>query len=106
MSTDTSEKGFQKDFYTYLESTGYEKRTTANYDVGSCLDVELVLKFIQTTQPKAWNKFARHNKNNPEVNFIKSLVRQINNNGTIDVLRNGFRDIAKFDLFYLDHIMI
>ena len=60
----------------------------------------MVLEFIQTTQPKAWNKFARHNKNNPEVNFIKSLVRQINNNGTIDVLRNGFRDIAKFDLFY------
>lgn len=100
MSTDTSEKGFQRDFYTYLESTGYEKRSTANYDVGSCLDVELVLKFIQTTQPKAWSKFARHNKGSPEVNFIKSLVRQINNNGTIDVLRNGFRDIAKFELFY------
>ena len=100
MSTDTSEKGFQRDFYTYLESTGYEKRSTANYDVGSCLDVELVLKFIQTTQPKAWSKFSKHNKSNAEVNFIKSLVRQINNNGTIDVLRNGFRDIAKFDLFY------
>lgn len=100
MSTDTSEKGFQRDFYTYLESTGYLKRTTANYDVGSCLDIELVLKFIKTTQPKAWNKFVRHNKNNAEVNFIKSLVRQINNNGTIDVLRNGFRDISKFVLFY------
>ena len=100
MSTDTSEKGFQKDFYTYLESTGYEKRSTANYDVGSCLDVELVLKFIQTTQPNAWRRFARHNKGSPEVNFIKSLARQINNYGTIEVLRNGFRDISKFELFY------
>ena len=100
MSTDTSEKGFQKDFYTYLESTGFKKRSTKDYDVGSCLDVELVLKFIQTTQPKAWSKFSKHNKSNAEVNFIKSLVRQIKNNGTIDVLRNGFRDIAKFQLFY------
>ena len=100
MSTDTSEKGFQRDFYTYLESTGYEKRTTANYDVSSCLDVELVLKFVQTTQQKAWERFAKHNKNNAEVNFIKSLVRQINNKGTIEVLRNGFRDISKFELFY------
>ena len=100
MSTDTSEKGFQRDIINYLTSTGYVKRTTKDYDVGSCLDVELVLKFIKTTQPKAWNKFAKHNKSSPDVNFIKSLVRQINNNGTIDVLRNGFRDIAKFELFY------
>lgn len=100
MSTDTSEKGFQKDFYTYLESRGFKKRSTKDYDVGSCLDVELVLKFIQTTQPKAWSKFSKHNKSNAEVNFIKSLVRRIKNNGTIDVLRNGFRDIAKFQLFY------
>ena len=100
MSTDTSEKGFQKDFYTYLESTGYIKRTTKDYNVKTCLDVELVLNFIQTTQPKAWKKFTKHNKGNPEVTFIKSLVRHIKKNGTIDVLRRGFKDIAKFDLFY------
>ena len=27
-------------------------------------------------------------------------MKQIQKNGTIEVLRNGFRDIAKFDLFY------
>ena len=58
MTTDTSEKGFQKDIITYLTSTGYEKRTTKNYNVVTCLDVELVLKFIHATQPKAWKKFA------------------------------------------------
>ena len=100
MSSDTSEKRFQNDILNYLTSTGYEKRTTKNYEVNSCLDVEFVLKFIKTTQPKAWNKFAKHNQSNPETNFIKSLVRQINRNGTIYVLRNGFNDISKFDLFY------
>ena len=100
MSSDTSEKRFQNDILDYLTSTGYEKRTTKNYDVNSCLDVELVLRFIKTTQPKAWKEFAKHNQPSPETNFIKELVRQINMNGTIYVLRNGFDDISKFELFY------
>ena len=70
MSTDTSEKGFQKDIINYLTSTGYEKRTTKNYNVAFCLDVELVLKFIQSTQPNAWKKFAKVHKSNPESRFI------------------------------------
>lgn len=101
MSTDTSEKGFQKDIINYLTSTGYKKRTTNDYNVVSCLDVELVLRFVHATQPKAWKKFARINKVNPEASFISSLVRRINKYGTIDVLRNGFRDAGtKFNLFY------
>ena len=101
MSTDTSEKGFQKDIINYLTSTGYEKRTTKNYNVSSCLDIELVLKFIHTTQPKEWKKFAKIHKSNPEASFISSLVKRINKYGTIDVLRNGFRDAGtKFNLFY------
>ena len=100
MSSDTSEKGFQEDIINYLTSTGYEKRTTKNYNVVSCLDVELVLKFIHTTQPKSWKKFAGVHKKNPEYQFIKSLKRQIEKYGTIEVLRKGFNDIAKFKLFY------
>ena len=100
MSSDTSEKGFQQDFIDYLTGTGYVKRTTKDYDVVSCLDIELVLKFIHATQPKAWKKFAKINKSNPEAKFIASLMKQINKNGTIEVLRNGFRDIAQFNLFY------
>ena len=100
MSSDTSEKGFQKDFINYLTSTGYEKRTTNDYNAVSCLDVELVLKFIKTTQLKAWKKFARINKSNPEASFISSLMRKIAKKGTIDVLRKGFKDGAEFKLFY------
>ena len=101
MSSDTSEKGFQNDIIAYLTGTGYVKRSTNDYDVTSCLDVELVLKFIHATQPRAWKKFAKHNKTNAEARFIMSLVRQIKKKGTITVLREGFRDIAKFDLLYL-----
>jgi len=111
MSSDISEKDFQRYFYTYLVNTGYVKRTTKNYDVEYCLDAELVLKFVKSTQPKKWAKFARHNGGDEpdtngkhytksEVNFIESLVFEIKNRGTIDVLKNGFKDISNFKLFY------
>lgn len=102
--SDTSEKKFQEDFYTYLEDTGYVKRTTDNYDVVTCLDVELVLDFVKSTQPDQWKKFAHHNGGvdsvKADVKFIESLVREINNRGTIEVLRKGFKDIGTFKLFY------
>lgn len=101
MTTDVSEKAYQRDICSYLESTGYVKRTTKDYNVSTCLDVELVLKFIQTTQEKDWDKYIRHFPNNAEENFINSLVRSINNKGAIEVLRNGFRDASQnFKLFY------
>ena len=106
MSTDTSEKGFQNDIINYLTSTGYEKRTTEDYKVNNFLDSDLVLKFIQKTQPKNWKKFTTVHKTDPEKKFISTLQKKIANNGTINVLRNGFRDAGtKFELFYprLEH---
>lgn len=50
MTTDTKEKAFQQDIIDYLESTGYVVRSTKDYHVKSFLDVELVLKFIKTSQ--------------------------------------------------------
>jgi len=88
MSSDTSEKGFQNDVIDYLTSTGYEKRTTNDYDTTSCLDIDLVLKFIHATQPKAWKKFEKVNKNiqrnyqnmlKTSFNFVVMFKLNINN---------------------------
>ncbi len=100
MNSNVSEKSYQRDIYSYLESTGYRRRSTANYNVNKCLDMELVLEFIQTTQKASWKKFERVYKEKAHEKFITSLVREINNKGTINVLRKGFRDIAEFKLFY------
>ena len=66
----------------------------------SFLDVELVLKFIKTSQPDAWEIFTNHNAN-PETTFIKTLCNKIRERGTIRVLREGINEMmVKFDLFY------
>ena len=102
MSTDTTEKRFQNDIINHLESTGYVRRNSIrNYNKAACLDPELTLKFVMGTQPDEWDKFKRVYGENAEEKFFYRLVNEIDNKGTIHVLRNGFRDAgAYFDIFY------
>ena len=102
MTTNTTEKQFQNDIINHLESTGYVHRNSIrNYEKISCLDPELTLKFIKDTQPKKWEKFSKAYGEKAEQKFFFRLVNEIENKGTIHVLRNGFKDAgAYFDLFY------
>jgi type I restriction enzyme R subunit len=101
MTTDTSEKAFQTDIIAHLISTGYHKRGKENYNKASCIDPELTLKFVHDTQIKEWNKFERVYGANAEQKFFYRLVNEIDKKGTIDVLRNGFKDVGcSFKLFY------
>ncbi|WP_321421707.1 type I restriction endonuclease [uncultured Methanobacterium sp.] len=102
MTANTSEKRFQEDIIVHLESTGYLRRNThQHYEKSSCLDPELTLKFIQNTQLKEWEKWQKIYGSKAEQKFFFRLVSEIDNKGTIHVLRNGFKDAScYFDLFY------
>ncbi len=101
MTTDTSEKAFQNDIIAHLVSTGYHKRGNENYNRASCLDPELTLKFIQDTQEREWKKFQRVYGENAERKYFYRLINGIDKKGTINVLRNGFKDVGcHFELFY------
>jgi len=99
--TDTSEKAFQNDIISHLVSTGYHQRGNHNYNRASCLDLELTLKFILDTQEREWKKFQRVYGDDAEQRFFYRLVNEIEKKGTINVLRNGFKDAGcSFKLFY------
>ena len=101
MVTNTTEKAFQNDIISHLVSTGYVKRGNHNYNRASCLDPELTLKFILDTQPREWKKFQRVYGDDAERKFFYRLVNEIEKKGTINVLRNGFKDAGcSFKLFY------
>ena len=101
MTTDTSEKAFQNDIIAHLVSAGYIKRATLTFNKSACLDIELVLKFIHDTQENTWKKFDRVYGSNAEKKFFFRLVSEIDKRGTINVLRNGFKDVGcEFKLFY------
>jgi len=101
MKTDTSEKAFQGDIIAHLVSTGYHKRGTHNFVKSTCIDPELVLKFVKDTQAREWKKFERLYNSGSEEKFLIRLVKEIDSKGTIHVLRYGFKDVGcHFDLFY------
>ena len=101
MKTNTTEKDFQGQIIEHLSNTGYVARNTKQYDKVTCLDVELVLKFIQATQPKPWKRFVDLYKDQAEQKFLYRLVNELNSKGTIEILRNGFKDVGcHFKMFY------
>jgi len=101
MVTDTTEKAFQNDIIAHLVSTGYKNRGTTCYNKATCLDPELTLKFIQDTQEKSWKRFKKVYGDEAEKKFFYRLTTEIDKKGTINVLRNGFKDVGcHFQIFY------
>lgn len=101
MTTNTSEKDFQNEIVNYFSNTGYVKRKSNDFSENIAIDAELTLKFIKDTQLKEWEKFERIYNENSEEKFFFRLFNEIEKKGTIDVLRNGFKDVgAYFNLFY------
>ena len=52
--TNTKESGFEEFIQNELSSLhGYRVRSTHQYDKKLCMDTELVIEFIENTQPQA-----------------------------------------------------
>ncbi len=87
--------------YGELIPGGYLKRTSQDYDPELCLDPEMVVAFIQATQPKEWTKLKKQYGDRTRGRFLKRLSQEIAKRGTLDVLRRGVKDVgAKVRLVY------
>lgn len=71
---------------------GYERRTAkTDYDRALAMDRALVLRFVQGTQPEAWDKLAQHYTSSAEDVFFKQLEKALKDRGLLDVLRKGIK---------------
>ncbi len=73
------------------ENNGYIERTNANYDRNYAMDKELLIKFLNDTQPDTVAKLKRLYGNQYEetiVNYINNRITD-KNNSLINVLKNG-----------------
>jgi type I restriction enzyme R subunit len=104
MSTDTTEKGLEAHIAHFLANeNGYWLRENKAYDNISCLDKELLFRFLEETQPKAVAKLKAYHKDLYEAKITKRLNDQIQAKGVIEVLRKGITDgftDTKLQLFY------
>ena len=88
---DSRETQFQQDIIDALAAQGWRVGQSSGYDPRTALYTEDFLDYFKDAWPERWDKFARSNPNDPEGVLVHKLVRELQQQGTLDVLRHGFR---------------
>jgi type I restriction enzyme R subunit len=86
-----------------VSQQGYIERTcSTDYDVGLAIDKELLIQFLKTTQPDAWQSLEDHYSGSAESELLKRLEQALKNAPTHKVLRDGLRLVPniRFSLCY------
>jgi type I restriction enzyme R subunit len=97
MTTGATERKFEGAIEAWLlEHGGYAKGDPRSFDRALGLDPGEALAFVQATQPKEWDELtARHGgKEAAQTNFLRRLAAEIDERGTVDVLRHGAKDLG------------
>lgn len=105
---DSKEAQFQQDIIDALAAQGWVVGTASGYDRRTALYTEDVLGYFKDAWPERWDKFAKANPNNPDDVLVQKLVRELEQSGTLDLLRHGFKlPAVKVELcsFQPDHGM-
>ena len=84
-----------------LENGGYIKGHSQDFEAKLGLFPSYIIHFLQTSQPTLWDKIVNIHKDNVEQKVMQRLLKELDNRGTLDVLRNGFTDYGvKFKMAY------
>ena len=101
MSTHTNEFAFETTVESMLLAGGWQKGNREEWDVDRALFPARALAFIRDTQPELWVEMSALHGANLEATLIETLVKEIDNKGSLHVLRHGFRFFGKtFRLAY------
>lgn len=91
--TNTKESGFEEFIEGQLVSLHkYRSRSNPSYNKDLCMDTELVLEFIQTTQKDGWNKLVEQYGGDVANRFLARLDEELLSRGLLSVLREGVKD--------------
>ena len=88
----TKEKNFENDIESYLLSNGYVKGNQQTYDKARAIDMPVLISFVQTTQPKAWQRYVNLYGEKAEKQLYTIFQQNVDSYGLIYVLRNGVKD--------------
>ena len=85
------EIAFEDEICAHLGANGwlYEKGAANDYDRARALYAPDLLAWIQETQPKAWDALQKSNGAGAEALLLDRLRKQLDDRGTLDVLRHG-----------------
>ena len=85
------EINFEIEICDHLAAHGwlYDEGDAAKYDRARALFPEDVLAWVQATQPKAWDAITKNHGTHATETLLTRLRDQIDQRGTLDVLRHG-----------------
>ena len=85
------EINFEIEICDYLAANGwlYDEADAAKYDRARALFPEDVLAWVQATQPNAWDAITKNHGSHASETLLIRLRDQIDQRGTLDVLRHG-----------------
>lgn len=87
-----TEQHFENEIeHSLLTEGGYQQGLAKDYEKSTALFPADVVAFIQTTQPKLWDRLETLFKDKAQDELIKALNQELNIKGSLNVLRNGFR---------------
>ena len=85
---DTTEKRFESDIHAAMLAGGYT-RNNDTYDAKNALFLDTLVRFVQATQPKSWQRFEMQS-GTPE-KFAQAFQTAVDMDGLLSVMRNGFK---------------
>lgn len=114
---ETNEKRFEYDIEEYLITEGgYEQFVgqkhdapsgvsmwihNRQHDVERCIYMDVLIEFIEKTQPKVWEKYKKYYGDTAPDRLYMRLEKVISEEGLLYVLRNGVTDMGhKFKICY------
>jgi type I restriction enzyme R subunit len=96
MPKHVTEEQFESDIVEALvDHGGYTEGNKADFDTSTGLDTSTMFAFIEETQPKAWASLVKRHGGNLQATrtkFLSRLVSDLDQRGTVDVLRRGVED--------------
>ncbi len=91
----TTETAFETSIEASLFSGGYVHHESKEFDAERAIFPDVVLAFIEETQPKVWEKLkALHNEKTGE-RVIAALCKWMDTHGVLAALRHGFKCYGK-----------
>jgi type I restriction enzyme, R subunit len=85
------ENAFEKEVCEYLGSNGwlYQDKTADNYDRKLALYPPDLTAWLEESQKDAWDTYKQKNGSKAEANLLQRIREQLDQQGTLDLLRNG-----------------
>jgi type I restriction enzyme R subunit len=87
-----TESTFEEAIELSLLSEGYEKGNPDSFDRDLAIDKPSIIRFLQTSQPKEWERLSEIHGPLTEEKVIERLIKELDQNGTLHVLRKGITD--------------